>query len=160
MGPHVGFCRDDIYIAPSGVQKERIEPEHMFVGDIRGKDLALPAARLGLKKSQCTPLFMEAYVRRGAGAVIHTHSQHAVMVTLLYGDEFRITHQGTALYCTALYCTALHCTVLYCTVLYCTALYCTARHGTARHWMRCGSVQCSAVRLTCVTCVPRVTGCC
>lgn len=28
-----------------------------------------------------------------AGAVIHTHSQNAVMVTLLYGDYFEITHQ-------------------------------------------------------------------
>lgn len=30
---------------------------------------------------------------RNAGAVIHTHSQHAVMVTLLYQKDFRITHQ-------------------------------------------------------------------
>ena len=29
-----------------------------------------------------------------AGAVIHTHSKHAVMATLFYpGTEFRITHQ-------------------------------------------------------------------
>jgi ribulose-5-phosphate 4-epimerase/fuculose-1-phosphate aldolase len=46
------------------------------------------------KKSQCTPLFMNAYTMRGAGAVIHTHSKNCVMVTLLYpGTEFRITHQ-------------------------------------------------------------------
>jgi methylthioribulose-1-phosphate dehydratase len=44
--------------------------------------------------SQCTPLFMNAYLMRNAGAVIHTHSKHAVMATLLYpGIEFRITHQ-------------------------------------------------------------------
>ena len=31
---------------------------------------------------------------KGAGAVIHTHSKHCVMLTLLYpGKEFRITHQ-------------------------------------------------------------------
>ena len=43
--------------------------------------------------SQCAPLFMVAYKMRQAGAVIHTHSKSAVMVTLLYpGKEFRITH--------------------------------------------------------------------
>ncbi|XP_047990672.1 probable methylthioribulose-1-phosphate dehydratase isoform X2 [Leguminivora glycinivorella] len=47
----------------------------------------------GLKKSQCTPLFMLAYKERGAGAVIHTHSPHAVRCTLLYDKEFTITHQ-------------------------------------------------------------------
>lgn len=47
-----------------------------------------------LKKSQCTPLFMNAYTMRDAGAVIHTHSKAAVMATLLYpGVEFKITHQ-------------------------------------------------------------------
>ncbi|XP_026318913.1 probable methylthioribulose-1-phosphate dehydratase [Hyposmocoma kahamanoa] len=46
-----------------------------------------------LKKSQCTPLFLIAYRERNAGAVIHTHSPHAVRCTLLYDKEFRITHQ-------------------------------------------------------------------
>lgn len=47
-----------------------------------------------LKKSQCTPLFLLAYRKRLAGAVIHTHSPHAVRVTLLWpGKEFCITHQ-------------------------------------------------------------------
>ncbi|XP_058788551.1 probable methylthioribulose-1-phosphate dehydratase [Phymastichus coffea] len=84
---------DKIYIAPSGVQKERIIPNDMFVQDIQGKDLELPPPEKKLKKSQCTPLFMNAYIMRNAGAVIHTHSKFAVMVTLLWpGKEFRVTH--------------------------------------------------------------------
>lgn len=84
---------DKIYIAPSGVQKERICSDEMFVQDINGKDLELPPSDKKLKKSQCTPLFMCAYLRRNAGAVIHTHSKVAVMVTLHWpGKEFRITH--------------------------------------------------------------------
>jgi methylthioribulose-1-phosphate dehydratase len=83
---------DKIYIAPSGVQKERIQPDDLFVQDIDGNDLELPND-LSLKKSQCTPLFMCAYKARNAGAVIHTHSKFAVMATLLTkGPEFKITH--------------------------------------------------------------------
>lgn len=82
-----------IYIAPSGVQKERILPEDLFVQDTEGQDLELPPPEKKLKKSQCTPLFMCAYTARQAGAVIHTHSKAAVMATLLYpGKEFRVTH--------------------------------------------------------------------
>ncbi|XP_060117191.1 methylthioribulose-1-phosphate dehydratase [Heteronotia binoei] len=85
---------NEIYIAPSGVQKERIQPEDMFVCDIEERDISGPPPHKKLKKSQCTPLFMNAYTMRGAGAVIHTHSKAAVMATLLYtGSEFRITHQ-------------------------------------------------------------------
>ncbi|XP_044211385.1 methylthioribulose-1-phosphate dehydratase isoform X2 [Thunnus albacares] len=85
---------EQIYIAPSGVQKERIQPEDMFVCDVEEKDISCPPAWKKLKKSQCTPLFMNAYTMRGAQAVIHTHSKAAVMATLLYpGKEFRITHQ-------------------------------------------------------------------
>lgn len=85
---------DEIYIAPSGVQKERIMPADLFVQDINGKDIQCPPEEKRLKKSQCTPLFMCAYTKRDAGAVIHTHSKAAVMATLLYpGHEFFITHQ-------------------------------------------------------------------
>jgi len=84
---------NEIYIAPSGVQKERIKAEDLFVQDMDGKDLEVPASHRDLRKSQCTPLFMLAYRHRSAGAVIHTHSQHAVMATLLWpGKEFRCTH--------------------------------------------------------------------
>ncbi|KAI4876147.1 hypothetical protein NFI96_017580 [Prochilodus magdalenae] len=69
-------------------------PEDMFVCDIEEKDISSPPAWKKLTKSQCTPLFMNAYTMRGAQAVIHTHSKAAVMATLLFpGKEFRITHQ-------------------------------------------------------------------
>ncbi|XP_046628817.1 methylthioribulose-1-phosphate dehydratase [Neodiprion virginianus] len=84
---------DEIYIAPSGVQKERISPDEMFIHDIRGTVKKTPPNEKKLKPSQCTPLFMCAYTARNAGAVIHTHSKFAVMVTLLWPEtEFRITH--------------------------------------------------------------------
>lgn len=85
---------DEIYIAPSGVQKERIQPDDLFIQNIEGDDLQTPPDYKKLTKSQCTPLFMLAYKDRNAGAVIHTHSPSAVMATLLWpGKEFRITHQ-------------------------------------------------------------------
>ncbi|KAL4613445.1 methylthioribulose-1-phosphate dehydratase [Arapaima gigas] len=85
---------NEIYVAPSGVQKERIQPEDMFVCDMEEKDLCTPPSFKKLRKSQCTPLFMNAYTMRDAQAVIHTHSKAAVMATLLFpGKEFRITHQ-------------------------------------------------------------------
>ncbi|XP_072033926.1 methylthioribulose-1-phosphate dehydratase-like isoform X2 [Amphiura filiformis] len=85
---------DEIYTVPSGVQKERMQPEDMFVTNLDGKQLDCPPPEKKYKQSQCTPLFMNAYRMRGAGAVIHTHSKAAVMATLLHpGKEFRITHQ-------------------------------------------------------------------
>ncbi|KAM7292533.1 uncharacterized protein ISCGN_025671 [Ixodes scapularis] len=84
----------EIYVAPSGVQKERIQPEDLFVQDLEERFLAGPPPHKKLRKSECTPLFMNAYTLRGAGAVIHTHSKAAVLATLLCpGPEFRITHQ-------------------------------------------------------------------
>ncbi|XP_058829820.1 probable methylthioribulose-1-phosphate dehydratase isoform X3 [Topomyia yanbarensis] len=52
---------DEIYIAPSGVQKERIQPDDLFIQNIDGDDLQEPADYKRLTKSQCTPLFMLAY---------------------------------------------------------------------------------------------------
>ncbi|KAF9172081.1 hypothetical protein BGX21_002510 [Mortierella sp. AD011] len=81
-----------VYIAPSGVQKERIQPEDLFVLELANRHVL--RRPLVFKPSACTPLFYNAYTMREAGACIHTHSQHAVMATLLYpGKEFVITHQ-------------------------------------------------------------------
>lgn len=83
---------DHVFIAPSGVQKEMMEPENIFV-------LAWPTPKyppeartyirkpLALKPSACTPLFLSAF-EQGAGCCIHTHSQWAVLVTLLVEQKF------------------------------------------------------------------------
>jgi len=82
---------NEIFIAPSGVQKERVKAEHLFIQSLDGSEITTPA---NLKKSQCTPLFMNAYTMRNAGAVIHTHSKWANLITILCpGPEFVITLQ-------------------------------------------------------------------
>ncbi|KAI4190893.1 MAG: hypothetical protein L6R41_000494 [Letrouitia leprolyta] len=69
-----------IFIAPSGVQKELLKPTDIFVMDHASQTyLRKPPV---LKPSACTPLFMATF-NRGAGCCIHTHSQWAVLVTLL-----------------------------------------------------------------------------
>ncbi|MCB9549655.1 MAG: methylthioribulose 1-phosphate dehydratase [Myxococcales bacterium] len=82
---------DRIYIAPSGVQKERIGTADLFVVDMEGAIIQRPAnPKLGI--SACTPLFLNAYRLRGAGAVLHSHSINAMLATLIPGDEFQVTH--------------------------------------------------------------------
>lgn len=80
---------DEIYLAPSGVQKERILPLNIFVMSFKSKEYIRKP--LNLKPSACTPLFMAAYSIRNAGACIHTHSQNAVMCTLLFDKVFEIS---------------------------------------------------------------------
>jgi methylthioribulose-1-phosphate dehydratase len=64
-----------VYIAPSGVQKERVQTDDMF---IYGEDEQLieTPCKKHLRPSACTPLFFNAY-RVGAGAVIHTYPSFA-----------------------------------------------------------------------------------
>lgn len=79
-----------VYLAPSGVHKERMVPQDLFVMDFQTREYI--ERPLQYKPSACTPLFMAAYTQRGAGACIHTHSQAAVLVTKLCQKEFRISH--------------------------------------------------------------------
>lgn len=91
-----------VYIAPSGIQKERLQPWEMFVVELPGEKVlrtpnSAPAEltkSYKYKPSACTPLFLSCYNMRDAGACIHTHSQNAVMATLLWEDkvEVRINH--------------------------------------------------------------------
>ena len=84
------------FMAPSGVQKERMQPQDIYVLDADGDAIYAPQPLPGkprLKLSQCAPLFHHAFTLRGAGACIHTHDLNAVLCTLQNETEFRITHQ-------------------------------------------------------------------
>jgi methylthioribulose-1-phosphate dehydratase len=79
-----------VYMAPSGVQKERLREADIYELDDGGAVLQAPAMP-GLKPSECSPLFFNAYRLRDAGAVIHSHGVYAMLVTMLGGDVFECT---------------------------------------------------------------------
>ncbi|XAR68324.1 2,3-diketo-5-methylthiopentyl-1-phosphate enolase [Bertholletia excelsa] len=87
-----------IVMSPSGVQKERMIPEDMYVLSPDGIILSLPSPKPFPHKppkcSDCGPLFLKAYHMRNAGAVIHSHGIESCLVTMLnpLAKEFRITH--------------------------------------------------------------------
>ncbi|KAL5738051.1 hypothetical protein ACOSP7_030812 [Xanthoceras sorbifolium] len=87
-----------ILMSPSGVQKERMEPEDMYVLSGNGSILSSPSPKPYPHKppkcSDCAPLFIKAYEMRDAGAVIHSHGMESCLVTMLNptSKEFRITH--------------------------------------------------------------------
>jgi methylthioribulose-1-phosphate dehydratase len=69
-----------------------MKPEDLFVMTLSDRQLLRKPTMY--KPSAFTPLFYNAYTMRDAGACIHTHSQNAVMATLLYsGETFEISHQ-------------------------------------------------------------------
>lgn len=93
-----------IVMAPSSVDKERLQPHNIFVLDSNGNIIEnsymLDDDSPGwmyhkntqeLKMSQCYPLFMAAYNLRNAGAVIHNHSRHAVIISMMFNDVFQVS---------------------------------------------------------------------
>jgi methylthioribulose-1-phosphate dehydratase len=89
-----GICireGERVVMAPSGVQKERMAPEQMFTLALDGSVIERPDDP-GLRPSECSSLFLAAINLRGAGAVVHSHSMHAVLATLLFDDELSISH--------------------------------------------------------------------
>lgn len=102
-----------IYMTPSGVPKERILPEDLFLLDRSGAMLQSPLKKPGAKHpklTDCSPLFFHCYQIRDAGiiiqifvlsqfsylgAVIHSHDISCVLAIALSENEleFRISHQ-------------------------------------------------------------------
>ncbi len=81
---------DGIYVAPSGVQKERIEPADVFVLDAGRLDRACvlrAPADASLRISECQPLFFNAFRDRDAGAALHSHSLWPVLAARLAAPD-------------------------------------------------------------------------
>jgi methylthioribulose-1-phosphate dehydratase len=90
-GGGIGLRRDGrVYLAPSGVQKERIAPADIYVFDETG-DLLSGPADASLRPSECAPLFDAAFRLRDAGAVIHSHAIDAMLASLVFPEQFECT---------------------------------------------------------------------
>ncbi|KAL2612601.1 hypothetical protein R1flu_024293 [Riccia fluitans] len=96
--PSIPVGEQLIVMAPSGVQKERMLPEDMYVMSSDGSVLSAPTPKPSPhrppKCSECGPLFLKAYTMRNAGAVIHSHGLESALATMINptATEFRITH--------------------------------------------------------------------
>ena len=77
-------------ITRSGVDKDAIAAEHILAIDQHGK----PIDGNGLTPSAETPLHLLLYRTMGAGAVLHTHSLPAALLSQLARDEGRILLSG------------------------------------------------------------------
>jgi Class II Aldolase and Adducin N-terminal domain/ARD/ARD' family len=90
-----------IYMTPSGVQKERIQPDELYVLDIDGEVLSVPQQKPGSrlpKLSDCAPLFLHAFKQRNAGAVLHSHSMCCNLVTSLFEGQYLTLREAIVLH--------------------------------------------------------------
>jgi methylthioribulose-1-phosphate dehydratase len=80
---------EGVWMAPSGVQKERIDPADVWLlgpsaDGVWDRVEVLERPRdASLRLSECQPLFFNAYRMRDAGAVLHSHSLWAVLAARL-----------------------------------------------------------------------------
>lgn len=87
-----------VWVAPSGVQKERIAPEDVFLlaeGVWDRVEVLEHPANPELRVSECQPLFFNAFRMRDAGAVLHSHSLWAVLAARIAAPE-SLGPQGVA----------------------------------------------------------------
>lgn len=79
-----------VWIAPSGVQKERIDPADVLLladGVWDRVEILEPPRDPALRISECQPLFFNAFRDRDAGAVLHSHSLWAVLAARLASPD-------------------------------------------------------------------------
>ncbi len=68
-----------LLLAPTGVHKERVNPEDFFVVDVDSGKILETAADPSLRPSECGEIFRTIVRERGAGSVVHSHALSAVL---------------------------------------------------------------------------------
>ena len=72
----------NLLLAPTGVHKERVQPDEFFVVDPADGRVVRSPEKAGLRPSECGSIFCLAVRERAAGSVVHSHALSAV----LFGD--------------------------------------------------------------------------
>src|SRR6266568_6854628 len=91
-----GICgpTDDgnLFLAPTGVHKERIQPDDFFVVSPTDGSVVVPDVDTSLRPSECSSIFCTAVRARGARSVMHSHSLSSVLAADLAsgGDHIAI----------------------------------------------------------------------
>ena len=68
-----------LLLAPTGVHKERVRPEDLFVVDVETGEVLEPPTVPSLRPSECSDIFRTIIQERGAGSVVHSHALSAVL---------------------------------------------------------------------------------
>jgi methylthioribulose-1-phosphate dehydratase len=86
-----GICgpSDDgnLLVAPTGVHKERVRPEDLFVIDVGDTSIRQHAADPALRPSECGHIFTLVAREREVRSVVHTHALDAVLAADLAGTQ-------------------------------------------------------------------------
>jgi methylthioribulose-1-phosphate dehydratase len=89
-----GICgpSDDgnLLVAPTGVHKERVQPEDLFVIAVADTSVVRPPVDAGLRPSECSHIFTLVARERGVRSVVHTHALSAVLAADLATDADHI----------------------------------------------------------------------
>jgi methylthioribulose-1-phosphate dehydratase len=89
-----GICgpTDDgnLFLAPTGVHKERIQPDDFFIVNPADGSVVVPAVDPSLRPSECNSIFCTAVRERGARSVVHSHALSTVLAADLASDQDHI----------------------------------------------------------------------
>ncbi|MBX3028641.1 MAG: methylthioribulose 1-phosphate dehydratase [Chloroflexi bacterium] len=76
----------NLLVAPTGVHKELVEPEDLFVLAVEDSSVITPPADVTLRPSECAHIFTLVARERGVRSIVHTHALGAVLAADLAVD--------------------------------------------------------------------------